>query len=109
MNSLLTFVATHKEVLMLLIGWPLITGIANFLLQWKTPEEWESFVARNPTGAFFVKALRKSGLDLAGLIRLWKARLDAKAGRVGGPVVGGSRGPARVSGPGASPGPSSGA
>ena len=59
------------------------TGVLNWVFSFKTPEQWEEFVAKNPSGAVAVKALRKAGLDLPGLIRLAQPLLQKLLGRFG--------------------------
>ena len=71
-----------SAVLELLAAYAL-TGVLNWFFSFKTPEEWEAFVARSPRGAVAVKALRKAGLDLPGLLRLSQPLLVKMLGRFG--------------------------
>lgn len=62
------------------LAWQAVSLVLNLLLTWKTPEQWEAWVAAHPRGAKVVYFLRAAGLNLPGLLRKLKARVDAKAG-----------------------------
>lgn len=59
--------------------WLVITGLVNWAMRTKTPEEWEALAEKNPRYAAFAKVLRSIGLDPVKLIRGIVDFVNAKA------------------------------
>lgn len=56
----------------------LLSGLINYALAFKSPEQWAAYVERYPRGAALRRALRKVGFDLPGLIRLAQTLLAGR-------------------------------
>lgn len=58
----------NREHLFAMVIWLVVTGIVNFAMRKKTPEEWEVLAEKNPRYAAFARMLRAIGLDPVKLI-----------------------------------------
>lgn len=67
--------ATLTALLPLLVY--LASGALNWALAFKSPDEWATYAAHNPSGASARKLLRKIGLDAPGIVRLLPGLLRA--------------------------------
>lgn len=47
------------------VAWPVVTGIYNTLMYFKTPEEWVAFADKNPRTANFTRMVRAWGFHPA--------------------------------------------
>lgn len=82
MDKFMQFVATYWPVFMLLVGWPVITGVLNWYLWWDTPAHWDEFQAAHPKLAFLVRLNRAWGPHLRKVVVAWR---DYAASKSGGP------------------------
>lgn len=74
-------VVAYWPLFMVLIGWPALSGLANWFLWWDTPEHWDAFVAANPNKARWIRFLRAAGPHLRKAAQALKKRADAETGR----------------------------
>jgi len=58
----------NRDHLVAVVAWFVVTGLLNFTMRKKTPEEWEALAETNPRYAAFARMLRALGLDPVKLI-----------------------------------------
>lgn len=74
-------VVAYWPLFMFLVGWPALTGLANWFLWWESPEHWDAFAKEFPEKARWIRILRAAGPHLRKVALAIKRRGEAESGR----------------------------
>jgi len=82
MNTLLDFLASHRELLLVLVLYPITSALLNVFFRKRNAEEWEAWALSKPLLAFFIESLRANGIYPFKQLQVWQRYMQRRAGIV---------------------------